>query len=115
MLFTRDLLSDLKPALAEQIALPRKILAPRDDPLGEKYEKRKKYGRTRQRGVTSDLGTLGSSPVLRVAQQPGWSPACSALKRRLDIELPARLCSLRYLPFKIRGLNSFSDYGRLLA
>ena len=32
---TRDLLSDVEPALAEQSALPRKILAMRDDPPEE--------------------------------------------------------------------------------
>ena len=47
---TLELLCDVQPALAEQSALPRKILATLGDPPGEQCEK---YGGKKQRRVTS--------------------------------------------------------------
>jgi len=54
MLFNTDLLSDVKPALAEQSAPPRKILATLDDPPEEQLCKTDSFDREASRSASQE-------------------------------------------------------------
>jgi len=60
-------------------------------------------------------GSKNCSDTERTESEPHEIQSWSALKRRPEMELPASLCSLRYLLFKFRGLISYSGYWRFLA
>src|SRR5882724_9178934 len=81
--------------------------------LNTNYANERQFRSIDQNGNSLSKGAQSSrsSDTERTESEPHEIQSCRTLKRRPDMELPASLCSLRFLLFKFRGLVSVSVIG----